>query len=183
MKFAEIKPFICYGKYEINIPLSYLKEKIEKFKQQYNLEMNPDFQRGHVWNIQQRISWVEYFFKGGVTGRVIYFNCSWFLDNEKSGYDNMVIVDGLQRLTSFLMFLDNEIPIFNGHYYKDFEDKLRVADACDNLKFNINDLKTKKEVLEWYLQMNTGGTIHSQEEIKKVKNLLKKEENLLTNTE
>ena len=38
--------------------------------------------------------------------------------------------------------------------------------------FHVNDLKTKKEVLQWYIEMNTGGTPHSQEEILRVKNML-----------
>ena len=37
---------------------------------------------------------------------------------------------------------------------------------------NVNDLKTKKEVLQWYVQMNAGGTPHSAEEIERVKKLM-----------
>jgi hypothetical protein len=42
----------------------------------------------------------------------------------------------------------------------------------DGLKFNINDLKTKAEVLQWYLDFNTGGTVHSDEEITRVRKML-----------
>jgi hypothetical protein len=45
----------------------------------------------------------------------------------------------------------------------------------DIIKLNINDLKTKKEVLQWYLDFNTGGTVHTEEEIVKVKKLLEQE--------
>ena len=38
-------------------------------------------------------------------------------------------------------------------------------------EFN-NNLKTKKEVLQWYIDMNTGGTLHTAEEIKRVKKLI-----------
>lgn len=37
---------------------------------------------------------------------------------------------------------------------------------------NINDLKTKKEVLRWYIQMNAGGTPHSDGEIQRVKEMM-----------
>jgi hypothetical protein len=43
------------------------------------------------------------------------------------------------------------------------------------IKFNINDLQYRREVLQWYLDMNTGGTVHSKEEIQRVKHLLEKE--------
>lgn len=40
------------------------------------------------------------------------------------------------------------------------------------MKVNVNDLKTKREVLEWYVQMNAGGTPHSPEEIERVRRLM-----------
>jgi hypothetical protein len=33
---------------------------------------------------------------------------------------------------------------------------------------HVNDLKSKKEVLTWYIEMNAGGTPHSKEEIDRV---------------
>jgi hypothetical protein len=39
---------------------------------------------------------------------------------------------------------------------------------------NINDLKTKKEVLIWYLEMNSDGTPHTEQELNKVKNMIEK---------
>lgn len=33
------------------------------------------------------------------------------------------------------------------------------------IKVNVNDLKTEKEVLQWYVDMNAGGTPHTKEEI------------------
>ena len=40
------------------------------------------------------------------------------------------------------------------------------------IKFNVNNLQTREELLTWYLEMNTGGTPHSDEEIERVKGLL-----------
>lgn len=45
------------------------------------------------------------------------------------------------------------------------------------MKVNINDLKSKREVLQWYIEMNAGGTPHSNEEIRRVKALMEKEGN------
>lgn len=85
----------------------------------------------------------------------------------------MVLVDGLQRLTAFIRFLNNEIPIF-GTYYKDFDDRPRMSNGM--LKFNVNDLQTRAEVLRWYIEMNSGGVVHSEDEINRVKKLLEQEE-------
>lgn len=77
-----------------------------------------------------------------------------------------VCVDGLQRLSAIIAFLNNEIPAFD-ILYKDFEGNTSVS-----ISVRINDLKTRKEVLQWYIDLNTGGTIHTEEEIEKVKKLL-----------
>lgn len=83
----------------------------------------------------------------------------------------MVCVDGLQRLTAIRKFLNNDLKVF-GHYLNEFEDKDVFLRRHNGILFNINDLKTKKEVLKWYLDFNTGGTVHSDEEIIRVKKIL-----------
>jgi len=36
----------------------------------------------------------------------------------------------------------------------------------------VNNLKTRKEVLQWYIEFNSGGTVHTDAEIQRVKKLL-----------
>ena len=55
-------------------------------------------------------------------------------------------------------------------YHRDFEGDTDLI--RHSMVFNVNDLKTKKEVLQWYIQMNAGGTPHSAEEIERVKKLM-----------
>ena len=43
-----------------------------------------------------------------------------------------------------------------------------------SIKVNINNLKSEKEVLQWYIDMNAGGTPHSSEEIDRVRKMIKK---------
>lgn len=178
MKFKEdIKPFTPNGDYEINVSLNYLEATIKEYEEDYGLELNPDFQRGHVWNEHQQRAYVEFLLRGGVTARVIYFNCPYFTCGSYDDYKNgryempMQCVDGLQRLTAIRKFLNNELSIFGGNYLDDFEDK-KVLLRTMSLRINVNNLKTRKEVLQWYLDFNTGGTVHSDEEIERVKKLL-----------
>lgn len=171
MKLSEIKKFTEEYGYEINVGFSYLEKALEGYFEDYNLELNPDFQRGHVWTEEQQTSYMEFLLRGGKTARVIYFNCPYFFDYSPEKYDmDMVCVDGLQRLTAIRRFLKNEIKVF-GHYLNEFEDAEIIKRTYD-IKFNINNLATRKEVLQWYLDFNTGGTIHSKEEIDRVKQLL-----------
>ena len=79
------------------------------------------------------------------------------------------IVDGKQRLEAARAFMRNEVPIFGGHYCKDIEGRMPHQ---ANFLMCVNDLKTRAEVIKWYLEMNTGGTPHTQEEIAKAQALL-----------
>ena len=174
MRFRDIPQFTPSGAYQIDVPLTYIPKLLKSYETDFGLEMNPDFQRGNVWSDEQQMKYLKFFLRGGRTANIIYFNCPSFGkgETERCDYPQMVLVDGLQRLTSFLRFLNNEIPVFNT-YYKDFEDAPR--DARTMIKFNINDLQTREEVLRWYIEMNSGGIVHSTEEISRVTRLLNKE--------
>ena len=41
-----------------------------------------------------------------------------------------------------------------------------------DIEIVINNLPTRKQVLQWYLQMNKGNVAHTEEEINKVEKLL-----------
>jgi uncharacterized protein with ParB-like and HNH nuclease domain len=170
MKFREIPQYTSAGSYQVNMPLIYAVEWIEREIKEENLQLNPDFQRGHVWTEEQQIKYIEYLLKGGKSARIIYFNHPGWLGSFKGDF---VCVDGLQRITAVMKFIKNEVPAF-GTYYKDFEDKIPID---VDLLFNVNNLKTRKEVLQWYIEFNSGGTIHTDDEINKVKKLLEEELN------
>jgi uncharacterized protein with ParB-like and HNH nuclease domain len=187
MKFDNIKMLTSAGNYEINVPLDQLEHSIQRYINDYGLNLLPDFQRGHVWTEAQQRAYIEFFLRGGMTGRVIYLNQpQWghFHEPKKGEYCEFVIVDGLQRLTALRAFLAGKIPAF-GHFMPSadcphracpiFEDRLRMADANNNFKININNLKRREDVLRWYLEMNTGGTPHTDAEIQRVQALLEQE--------
>ena len=170
MRTEDIPKFIQDSTYETTIMLGYLEKAIEGYEEDYTLELNPDFQRGHVWTEEQQIAYVEFLLRGGKTANVIYFNCPYFPGCKHNEEMAMVCVDGLQRLTAIRRFLKNEIKVF-GHYLNEFED-VDVLKRKYSIRFNINNLQTRKEVLQWYLEFNTGGTVHTKEEIERVRMLL-----------
>ena len=167
-KFSDIPQFTRAGSWQCDFDVDGLKRFIEA-ETKNGLQLNPQFQRGHVWTEEQQIAFLEYFFRGGKSGLVVYFNKpDWSISVPDGEYNDFVCVDGLQRITAMLRFANNEIPIF-GLYYKDFEDKPRMRHT---IKININDLKSEREVLQWYVDMNSGGTPHTTEEIERVKKMI-----------
>ena len=168
MRFKDIPKFTRVGSWQANMEWKYFIEWIDKNIKENNLQLNPDFQRGHVWTEEQQAAYIEFRLRGGTTGKLIYLNCQGWMGDFRGDF---VCVDGLQRITAIQRFMNNEIKAF-GAYYKDFEDKLpRDLDMV----VNVNNLKTRKEVLQWYIEMNNGGTPHTKEEINRVKALLETE--------
>lgn len=173
--WRDIKPFISGGDSQFNVGLSCLNKTISEYQKQ-GLQLNPDFQRGHVWTKEQQALYCEYFLKSGLSGRIIYLNDPNWSNNNTTEYTDFVCVDGLQRLTALMSFMNNKLPVF-GSLLSGFDGKIRTCRAHNNLKININSLQTKKEVLEWYVQMNTGGTLHTNNEIQKVQDMIKEQGN------
>jgi hypothetical protein len=192
LSFKELeKRFTATPSYRVNIPWDYLEDNLDRYINERGgtalLDLEPDFQREHVWTTAQQIKYVEYILQGGMSGREIYFNCVGWMKDWKGPF---VIVDGKQRLHAARQFMANKLPVFGkvvtvkpcmlapmggeeisgGYYRKDIEGRLSMN---AQFIFAINDLKTRAEVLKWYLEMNTGGTPHTEQEIEKVKELLK----------
>lgn len=67
--------------------------------------------------------------------------------------------------------MNGEISAF-GSYISEYEDEMSLM--RNSIKVNINNLKTKKEVLQWYVDMNAGGTPHTSEEINRIKKMIEK---------
>lgn len=173
-KFREIPKFTADGSYKIDCTFEYLLKMLKDFEENDGLILNPNFQRGHVWTEEQQTAWLEFFFRGGKTGRTLYFNKpDWNRIIPNGRYNEFVCVDGLQRITAIRRFLGNEIPIF-GSFFNEFTDGMDFM--RDTIQVNINNLRTEKEVLQWYIDMNAGGTPHSKEEIARVQELLENEE-------
>jgi len=170
-RYQDIPQFTRWGQWEADFSVDRVIVNVDEWVAEQGLQLNPDFQRGHVWTRKQQIAYLEFFLRGGKTARVIYFNKPSWHNRAKTDYDDFVIVDGLQRLTAFRAFVNNEFKVF-GSYCREFTDSLRMHQT---VKININDLQSKAEVLQWYLEFNTGGTVHTSAEINKVKALLRAE--------
>lgn len=173
MNYKDIPQLTKSGSYRINVGWDYLKKHLENWCERdlslASLDLDPDFQRGHVWTESQQIAYVEYKLRGGAGSNELQFNCAGWMKDFRGPF---VIVDGKQRLAAVLAFLDGKIKAF-GHFVHEFEGWPRA-----DFVFVVNDLRTRKDVLQWYLELNSGGTPHSKAEIERVKTLLANEVSL-----
>lgn len=171
LSFQDIPQFTQFAGYRVNVGWDYLPHHYTHHVKDYSLNVCPDFQRGYVWNLEQKVKYVEYILQGGQSGRELWFNCPDWMGSVRV-LNEYVLVDGKQRLDAALGFLNNEFPIFGGNYRRDFTGVLRMCGP--GFVWNINTLKTRDECLQWYVDLNRGGTVHTEDEINKVKALMGK---------
>ena len=145
--------------------------QLNDFIKLYNLNLNPDYQRDHVWTLEQSGAFVYHIFSGGTTPR-LYITTP---DN----YDSHEILDGKQRFTALFGFVEGTIPLIlpsGEHIYRDDIDPqiLKVQFRRITLPFGIIK-QSRKQAMELYVRLNSAGSVHTKEEIDKVKELLNKE--------
>lgn len=162
MRFADIPEF-PRAHYEIDVSLRELLWHLDSWAEKYNLTMEQDYQRQHVWTEAQQVAYVEYLLRGGEVGKVIIVNAPGW---GKGKVKKVEVVDGKQRLTAMKRFMTNEIKVF-GHLYSEYEDKLNYMLG---FRWRVVDLD-RLGILNLYLSLNGGGTQHTKNELGRVEKL------------
>lgn len=168
--FKAIPKFIQGGNYVVNQQWKYLESWLNDAPE---ADLNPDFQRGHVWTQDKQIKYVEFILRGGKSSKDIYFNHPGWTTDFKG---EMVLVDGKQRMEAVRAFMRDEIEAF-GTKYSEFTDNIGIVSNADFI-IHVNNLQTREEVLQWYLDLNSGGVVHTDDELEKVRKMLKKEQRI-----
>lgn len=133
--------------------------------------LDPDYQRDHVWTDEQAGRFVGHLISGGAVPPVII--------NRDPTYEKPdEVVDGKQRLTACYRWMKGEIPaILHDNREIRFsdldEESQRYLTSMTGPVIRINyGHWSREEVLDIYLKLNSGGTVHTPEEIERVRGLL-----------
>lgn len=136
------------------------------------LDLQPDFQRGHVWSRDKQVAFVGNLIRGSAPA-TLRFNCPGWTGRNKPGDlppADMVCVDGLQRLTAIRAFLAGEFTVFG-----------ETAQSLDRTAFDLNrrmvtfevfDIAWRADLLAFYLDINSGGVNHTAEDLDRVRAML-----------
>ena len=154
--------------WECDFGFEYLHKVVPQWEVEYGLDLEPDFQRAHVWTDEQRAAFVEYILAGGPSGRTLYFaSPGWSRTLPEK--PKTVIVDGKQRLEAVRRFMDDRLRV-HGKLRSEWTGVVRLATG-GRFRFSVADIG-REQTLRWYLALNAGGTPHTTEEIERVRTLL-----------
>lgn len=144
------------------------------------VDHNPDFQRGRVWTSEQQTRFIENLIRGVIGRReslLVRFNCPDWNDPINPVETDLPIntlqcIDGLQRITAISEYFAGNILPFGVSCDVIEKSKHSLTRSRMSFSVHIYTIKTRRVLLQMYIDINTGGTVHTDEEILRVKKLL-----------
>ena len=138
------------------------------YDKEYNLKwlsnITPEFQRSNdKWSKSMQKRFIENILMGAKT-ELLLFKMSEFEDSK--------IIDGLQRTTAIIDFINGDIKPFD-YSFDELKEHLRSFPS-HNLVIKIYTFDTWEEVGRFYIDMNENIT-HSSDDIKKAKDWFRSE--------
>lgn len=177
MKFEDIPQF-PHAAYKVNVPWNHIDKHLAVLGGgEGGLDLDPDFQRAHVWSEKQQREYIEYMLMGGEVSKTIIFNCPGWMSGERE--KTVQLVDGKQRLEAVRKFMRGNLMVF-GQRVDQFG---RFPAMKYDLQFAVCALETREEILRFYLNINAGGTPHTKRELDRVRLMLDEEISHRSNSE
>lgn len=118
------------------------------------LNSQPDYQRELVWDLNKKQNYILYRLQGGEDNMT--FNIS---DNLQEPFE---VVDGQQRLNAIIEFYEGKFSI----NYKGQDLFLRDIEWPNiPIVYRRTNFTDKCKLIQYYIDLNTGGVLHSNEDI------------------
>lgn len=175
-KFTALVDPVPFSNYAVDFQMHRLKPQFVSYAEDYgSFEYCPDFQRGHVWTRDKQIAFIEAIAKNSISKSLltITLNCPDFEDSrEKGDLSGFCIIDGLQRVTAIQEFVEGKFKVFGDTIGYDDFDYSSFSYKRINIRVQVFTFKWKKDLLKYYIAINSGGVIHADTEIERVKKLL-----------
>lgn len=173
MKFRDIYNPLNYVK-NTELYIDYLLDHFDQDVKDGYADLNPTFQRGHKWTIEQQEMFMGHLLTGGMVQPFIFS----ILGNPDTGLQ--ILVDGKQRLQAIRLWVCGKIHAetvdglrFKIHDIEDAKTLLRhVSIRVGYVHLDQDAEKAWKKTLQLYIKLNSGGTPHTKEEIDHVKRML-----------
>lgn len=165
-------PQLPRGRNEFDVEWTRLESVVQDHLKTDGLDLEPRFQRGHVWTEAQQAAYVQAMLQGCEVSRTLIFNhYCWEYGDLPLPYPHgtMVIVDGKQRLQAVRRFMNDDLRVF-GLRRSEFAGQFRLSNA--RFHFRIMVMPDEPAVLRLYLALNAGGTPHTADELDRVRAML-----------
>lgn len=143
----------------------------------FGVDFNPEYQRGDVWNEDQKVKLIDSIFKNINIGSVVFAEKSWFSNNVIS--EMYEVVDGKQRITAILEYIQNKFQYKGKYFYEisnisrnEFLESQILVGEIKLRKSNGKDEYDRSNVIKQFIRLNECGTTMDKEVIEKAKGMI-----------
>lgn len=135
---------------------------------QAGVDLNPEYQRGLVWENKDKENLIESIFNYVDIGKFVMFRKD-FKTNDNTLYE---IIDGKQRLTTLVEFYEDRFT-YKGKLFS----QLNPSDQRHILNYPVSvaflERVDKNVILNTFVRLNTGGKPQDPTHIEKVRKMIK----------
>ena len=143
------------------------------WEQEGDLDLTAYYQRGYVWEDKEQQEFLYSLFNNLPIGTIAIIDRDTYVDGEA----NYEVVDGKQRITTILMFLNNEIPyIVEGvsYLFKDLDQVTSRQVRQRSMPYQcLYHGMEERDKLEYFYRVNFTGVPQSEEHMNKIEELMK----------
>lgn len=135
----------------------------------WGVDMNPEYQRGNVWSLEDKVALIDSIFNDIEIGRIVLMKRD-YSSERKETYE---IIDGKQRLTALTEFFEDRFQ-YKGLFFS----QMHPADQnhFENKQMAVIEAPemSREQVIEYFIRVNISGRPVNPEHLEKVKAMIKK---------
>jgi hypothetical protein len=172
----EVIPYVPYVRGQVKIfhidddlRIQYYNGSIESVLSRhyhFGIDYTPDYQRGNVWELCDKVSLIRSIFEDVEIGKLAFIQLPFKEDSP--AYE---ILDGKQRVNALIEYYEGRFE-YCGVKYRDLHPYDR--NHFRNFPISIGEIKenvTNAQKYKYFLRLNTGGKLQDEKHIRKVEEL------------
>jgi len=144
----------------------------------YGLDLDPEYQRGNVWTMPQKVALVESVFKNIDIGKFTIIKRPWGSNPDKPEHPSgklYEMLDGKQRVTALHEFYCGRFK-YKGMYFYELHPRDRDHFKHYPVSYAEANPMTNEQKYRYFLKLNTTGTPVDTAHLRKVRELWLKEQ-------
>jgi len=142
----------------------------------YGIDLDPDYQRGNVWNENQKVALIDSIFKNIDIGKFTIIKRKWGSNPNKPKTPFMYeMLDGKQRITTLFEFYMSRFK-YKGMFFYQMNPRDRNHFKHYPISYAETEPLTDEQKYRYFLKLNTCGTPVDKNHLRKVRELWLKEQ-------
>lgn len=146
---------------------------LNQYFDKYGMDLEPEYQRGNVWNADQQVSLIDSIFHNVDIGKFAVIKRPWGPDGNKPLTPKLYeMLDGKQRLTALIEYYLGRFS-YKGKYYNDLHPFDKNHFKYYSISYAETEELTDAQKYRYFLKLNTTGTPVDPAHMEKVAGMLK----------